>query len=104
MQKIILFYKFAPVKDPAAVRLWQHTLCEKLNLKGRIVIADHGINGTLGGEIKDLKSYINAVKNYQAFKGTVFKWSEGQREDFPKLSIKVRPEIVPFGAADEIKV
>lgn len=102
MQKIILFYKFAPVKDPEAVRLWQRALCEKLNLKGRILIAEHGINGTLGGDVKDLKYYAKDTKAF--FKGVAFKWSDGGREDFPKLSVKVRTEIVTFGAADEIKV
>jgi UPF0176 protein len=102
MQKIILYYKFAPVKDADAVHLWQKSLCEKLNLKGRIIIADHGINGTLGGGVKDLKQYAKETKAY--FKGLAFKWSEGGRDDFPKLSVKVRPEIVTFGAANEIEV
>lgn len=104
MQKIILYYKFAPISDPVAVRLWQRTLCEKLNLKGRILLSAHGINGTLGGELADLKTYIKETKSHDAFKGTAFKWSDGGREDFPKLSVKVRDEIVTFGAPDEIKV
>lgn len=104
MQKILLYYKFAPIDDPEAVRLWQRALCEKLNLKGRILLAEHGINGTVGGDIKDLKEYVKATKSYSAFKDIAFKWSEGGREDFPRLSIKVRSEIVTFGAADEIEV
>lgn len=102
MQKILLYYKFTPVKDPEAVRLWQRALCEQLNLKGRILIAEHGINGTVGGDIEDLKKYVKATKQY--FKGTVFKWSEGGREDFPKLAIRVRKEIVGFGAPSEVEV
>ncbi|MEK7599764.1 MAG: rhodanese-related sulfurtransferase [Patescibacteria group bacterium] len=104
MQKIILYYKFAPIADTEAVRLWQRSLSERYNLKGRILIAEHGINGTLGGDIKDLKAYIKETKSYTAFKGIAFKWSDGGREDFPKLVVKVRPEIVSFGAPDEIKV
>ncbi len=104
MQKIILFYKFAPVAYPEALRLWQRSLCEKLDLKGRILIADHGINGTLGGNVPDLKAYIKATKNYAAFKDIVFQWSEGRRADFPKLIVKVRPEIVTFGATAKLKV
>lgn len=104
MQKIILFYKFVPLADPEAVRLWQRTLCESLNLKGRILIAEHGINGTVGGDIKDVKAYVKAVKAYPAFKGMAFKWSDGSRDDFPKLVVKVRPEIVTFGVPDAIKV
>lgn len=104
MQKIILYYKFAPISDPEAVRLWQKTLCEGLNLRGRILISKHGINGTVGGDIKDVKAYVKATKSYPLFKGTMFKWSEGTREDFPKLSVKVRDEIVAFNAADELEV
>jgi UPF0176 protein len=104
MQKTILYYKFAPVKDPESVRLWQRALCEKLNLKGRIIISDHGINGTLAGDIDDLKSYVSETKSFNAFKGTKFKWSGGNSGDFPKLSIKVRDEIVTFGASNELKV
>lgn len=104
MQKILLYYKFAPVADPEAVCLWQRTLCEKLQLRGRILISVHGINGTLGGELDDLKAYVKETKHFTAFRGTVFKWSEGCREDFPKLSVRVRDEIVTFGAAAELQV
>lgn len=104
MQKILLYYKFAPIADPEAVRLWQRALCEKLSLRGRILISKHGINGTVGGDIDDLKAYAKATKEFAAFKKIVFKWSDGSREHFPKLSIKVRDEIVTFGTADEIEV
>jgi UPF0176 protein len=104
MQKIILYYKFAPIADPEAIRLWQKALCEQLNLRGRILISQHGINGTVGGDIDDIKAYVKAVKEYTLFKDTVFKWSDGGQEDFPKLSVKVRKEIVAFEAADELEV
>lgn len=104
MQKVILFYKFVAIADPEALKLWQRTLCEGLDLKGRILIADHGINGTLGGTIQDLKRYVKATKGHAALKDIVFKWSDGTGQDFPKLVVKVRPEIVTFNAADEIAV
>ncbi|MEJ0073336.1 MAG: rhodanese-related sulfurtransferase [Candidatus Saccharibacteria bacterium] len=104
VEKIILYYKFTPIADPEAVRLWQRTLCEKLNLKGRVLISGHGINGTLGGELGDLKTYAKETKQYAGFKDTQFKWSDGLRDHFPKLQVKVRDEIVSFGAADELKV
>lgn len=104
MQKIILYYKFTPIENPELVRLWQRALCEKLQLKGRILISKHGINGTLGGELEDIKSYIKESKQFQGFKDTVYKWSDGTRDHFPRLQIKVRDEIVSFGTPDELKV
>lgn len=104
MQKVLLYYKFAPIADPEAVRLWQRALCEKLNLRGRILISKHGLNGTVGGDLEDLKQYVKTTKEYTAFKSTVFKWSDGGRENFPRLSVRVRPEIVTFGVPEEVKV
>ncbi len=104
MQKILLYYKFTPIKDPEVVRLWQKTLAESLNLKGRLLISPHGLNGTVGGEMEDLKSYIKQTKQFAGFKDIVFKWSDGGPDDFPRLSVKVRPEIVAFDAADELRV
>ena len=100
--KILLYYKFQPIADPEAVRLWQRDLCEGLGLTGRIIVSKDGINGTVGGDIRACKTYAKKTREY--FKGIEFKWSEGGAEDFPKLSVKAREEIVSFGAPDELKV
>ncbi len=104
MQKILLYYKFTPIADPTTVKLWQKALCNSLNLTGRIILSPHGINGTLGGDINDLKRYIKATKEFAGFKDTVFKWSDGTREDFPRMSVRVRNEIVAFDATNELRV
>jgi len=104
LQKIILYYGFTPIEDPEAMKLWQKTLCESLGLKGRILISKHGINGTLGGDMSALKKYVRQSKEYPGFRGIDFKWSDGTGNDFPRLSVKARKEIVAFGAPDELKV
>lgn len=105
MQKILLYYKFTPIKDPEVVKLWQKTLTDSLDLRGRILVSHQGINGTVGGDIDDLKKYIKATKQFPGFKGIVFKWSEGGREDFPRMSVKHRRELVGFqNSEDEFTV
>ncbi len=100
MQKILLYYKFTPISDPEAVKLWQKTLTDGLHLRGRILISQQGLNGTVGGEMDDLKAYIKATKQYPGFKDVVFKWSDGGREDFPRMSVKNRRELVGFQNSD----
>jgi UPF0176 protein len=109
--KILLYYAFTPLADPDAVRLWQRDLAESLALSGRILISEHGMNGTLGGELRALKRYVRKTRDYPAFKHIDFKWSEGtgldddgRSLDFPKLSVKVRDEIVSFGAPGELQI
>ena len=125
--RILLYYVFAPVPDPAAVRLWQRELCQRLGLRGRVIISPHGINGTVGGELDACKQYIKLTKEYEPFRRLpeFVKWSVGtgfdpdepemnrghdrrapwrRISDFPRLSVKVRPELVAFGAPEEVKV
>ena len=80
--------------------LWQKSLSDGLNLRGRILVSEHGLNGTVGGEMDDLKAYIKATKQFPGFKDIVFKWSDGGREDFPRMSVKVRRELVGFKNSD----
>lgn len=123
--KILLYYAFAPINDPEAVRLWQRELCESLGLRGRIIISKHGINGTVGGEIDACKQYLKRTREYGPLGGLEVKWSDGsgyvaseptllkgedrtvpwkRLTDFPKLSVKVRDELVAFGIPDETQV
>lgn len=101
---MILYYGFTPLEDPEAVMLWQRTLCESLNLKGRIIISAQGINGTLGGDMSALKKYVRQTKNYHGFRHIDFKWSDGTGSDFPRLRVRVRDEVVSFGAPGELVV
>ncbi len=109
--KIVLFYAFAPLADPEAIRVWQRDVGAALGLRGRLIISSHGINGTLGGDLPALKQWARSFRSYAPFKGVDIKWSEGtgldedgRSLDFPKLSVKVRDEIVSFGAPDELRV
>jgi len=102
--KILLFYIFTPLTDPHAVRLWQRDLCEFLGLGGRIIISKDGINGTVGGELRAVKRYVRKTREYGPFATIDFKWSEGNGGDFPRLSVRVRDELVSFGAPGELRV
>ncbi len=109
--KILLYYVFTPLADPDAVRLWQRDLCASLGIRGRILISAQGLNGTIGGDLAALKRYVRKTRDYPAFKQIDFKWSNGTALDpaglsldFPRLVVKVRDEIVSFGAPGELKV
>ncbi len=110
--KILLFYIFTPLVDPESIRLWQRDLCEGLGLGGRIIISKDGINGTVGGDIRAVKKYAKKTRQYAPFAAIEFTWSDGGRptdgdaeyRDFPRLSVRVRDEIVSFGAPGELRV
>jgi UPF0176 protein len=102
--KVLLYYLFTPVPDPETVMHWQRELCERLGLRGRIIVADHGINGTVGGDLRACKKYVRAMNAHPRFAGIEFKWSEGTGSDFPRLSVKVRPELVTLAPEESFDV
>ena len=69
-------------------------LCEKFNLKGRTIIAEEGINSTLEGTLSDTENFLKEFLKDERFSDAQIKRSAGTGASFPKLSIKVREEIV----------
>lgn len=77
-------------------------LCEGLSLKGRIIIAAEGINVTVEGLDQDTERFIACITADRKFKDLHIKKSIGTGKSFPKLSIKVRDEIVSTRFPKEI--
>jgi len=91
---VLLYYKYVTVPDPELVRDQLRELCVKLQLKGRIIVADEGINGTVEGSETNTKKYIKEMEKIPFFKGISYKTSIGTGDAFPKLSVKYRTEVV----------
>ena len=92
---ILLYYKYVALKEPAKLVAWHKDFCKKHGMKGRVIIATEGVNGTLEGTTEATESYMKALKTLPEFSDILFKISEGKNgEAFPKLSVKLRTEIV----------
>lgn len=100
MFQVLLYYKYAQNNDPEKLKEDQKFLCQKLNLKGRIIVSKEGINGTIEGKIADTEEYIALMHKVAEFKDLRFKKSRGTGNAFPKLSVRNRPEIVSLGKPD----
>lgn len=99
--EILLYYKYVDVEDPEEFRSEQFELCKQLDLKGRIIVSKEGINGTVEGKKQNTQKYIEMLKADERFVDTHFKQSEGNGNAFPKLKIKVRPELVSLHLGEE---
>lgn len=95
--KIILFYKYVNIQHPKSTQKEQFRLCQDLGLKGRIILAEEGINGTLGGPIDKIETYKKIMDDHDLFNNIDFKESEGSADDFPRLRIVIKNEIVHLG-------
>jgi UPF0176 protein len=95
---VILFYKYVEITDADIFSGRQRALCESLDLKGRILIASEGINGTLAGSAENVNRYVAVLQADPRFSDIEIKHSPGDAGTFPKLVVKVRREIVTLNA------
>lgn len=100
--QILLFYKYVPIENPEQERDNQRALCERYGFKGRLIVAKEGINFTLEGTKENTEAYIEELKKDPRFTDIHFKRSAGTGDAFPKLSVKVRPEIVSLHLEEDI--
>lgn len=99
--EILLYYKYVDLPDAEEVTAQHKQLCTELGLTGRIIIAKEGINGTVEGTVENTKLYIDVLTRDPRFADINFKRSEGTGNAFPKLSIKLRDEIVSLHLGEQ---
>lgn len=94
--EILLYYKYVQIDNPEDYKEEHKKLCEELGLKGRILIAEEGINGTLEGTAENTEKYVKHMQADPRFADMHFKRSVGTWDGsaFPRLSVKARTEIV----------
>jgi UPF0176 protein len=94
--KIILFYRYCKIGEEnlKTMMITEKAVCDVLGLKGRIILAKEGINGTIEGENDKIEIYKKHILSYKHFKRMNIKESVGNGESFPKMKVKIKDEIV----------
>lgn len=100
--QVLLYYKYVQIDDPEQVASEHLEYCKELDLKGRILIASEGINGTVSGTIEQTEKYMEDMKNHPLFEGITFKVDASEGHAFKKMHCRARPELVTLRLEDDI--
>ena len=92
--QVLLYYCYTPLEHPDQFREEHHRFCLELDLRGRIIVAAEGLNGTVSGTVENCARYMAAVKADSRFAALEFKVDEVPAHTFQKLHVRVKPEIV----------
>jgi UPF0176 protein len=99
--KVAAFYQFAALPDFRDLRQPLRALCDDLELKGSVLLAQEGINGTLAGSPEAIDALIPALRHGNLFGGRLDrfepKFSSAAAMPFGRLKIRLKKEIVTFG-------
>ncbi|MCG7406881.1 rhodanese-related sulfurtransferase [Paenibacillus sp. ACRRX] len=92
--QILLFYKYVPIPDAQLFASEHLQYCKDLDVKGRILIANEGINGTLSGTIEQTTQYMQHMQQNPLFADIVFKIDPSNEHAFKKLFVRHKQELV----------
>ncbi|MCC8981049.1 rhodanese-related sulfurtransferase [Bradyrhizobium acaciae] len=99
--KVAAFYQFAALPDFRALREPLRARCAELDLKGSVLLAHEGINGTIAGTDEAIDGFIAELKNGPLFGGRLhnleLKFSEAAQMPFQRLKVRLKKEIVTLG-------
>lgn len=100
--RVLLYYNYTPIEDPQSFAAEHLTFCKELGLKGRILVAEEGINGTVSGTVAATDAYMNAMHEDERFKDTWFKVDKAKEHAFKKMHVRPRRELVALNLTDDI--
>jgi UPF0176 protein len=99
--QVAAFYQFAPLPDFRELREPLRAVCARLQLKGSVLLAHEGINGTLAGEADAIDGLIAELRDGALFSGRLdrleLKFSQSSAMPFQRLKVRLKKEIVTLG-------
>src|SRR5215472_10278921 len=101
--KVAAFYQFASLPDFRDLREPLRGICQDLGLKGSVLLAHEGINGTLAGQAEAIAALVEELQDGPLFRGRLnaleLKFSSAEAMPFRRLKIRLKKEIVTLGDA-----
>lgn len=101
--KVVAFYQFASLPDYREMRISLHAICAGLGLKGSILLASEGVNGTIAGRAEAIDAFVRELQNGALFGGRLdrleLKFSDAAAMPFQRLKVRLKKEIVTLGDA-----
>jgi UPF0176 protein len=101
--KVAAFYQFAALPDFRELRDPMRAICTGLGLKGSVLLADEGINGTVAGPEESIDALVTELQHGALFGGRLdnleLKFSQSSQMPFQRMKVRLKKEIVTLGAA-----
>jgi UPF0176 protein len=99
--KVAAFYQFAALPDFRELREPLRAMCADLELKGSVLLAHEGVNGTLAGSADAIATLVEQLRHGDLFDGRLdkleLKFSQALAMPFQRLKVRLKKEIVTFG-------
>jgi UPF0176 protein len=100
--RVLLYYQYVTIENPEEFAQEHKAMCDEIGLKGRILVAKEGINGTVSGTIEQTDLYMEKMKQDARFADMIYKIDESDEHAFMKMKVRPRPELVTLRLEDDV--
>lgn len=100
MLTVAALYRFARFDDPAALRSPLLDLCLAQGVKGTLLLAREGINGTIAGSADAIDAVLRHIRQMPDCADIVVKFSTAPAMPFHRMKVRLKREIVTMGQPD----
>lgn len=100
--RVLLYYQYVTIENPEEFVKEHKAFCDELDLKGRVLVANEGINGTVSGTVEATDKYMEKMKQDPRFADMIYKIDEVDEHAFPKMKVRFRPELVTLRLEDDV--
>lgn len=94
---VAALYKFAPLSDPAALQAGLKRVCLDAGVRGTLILAAEGINGTIAGSREAIDLVLGHLRQVPGLADLEHKESLSAEPPFYRMKVRVKPEIVTMG-------
>lgn len=94
---VVALYRFTPVENPVALQEPIKQLCDELRIKGSLLLATEGINGTIAGVEQDVHECLQRLRQFPEFAELEHKESRASDMPFYRMKVRLKKEIVTMG-------
>lgn len=101
MYLILAYYNFVSIENPSLEVEKHKKFFENRDVTGRIYLSEEGINGQMSGIESDAKAYIEWFLSDPKFANTKFKIHRHHENVFPRMTVKVRKQLVALDESVE---
>lgn len=100
--RVLLYYNYVHIENPEEYAAEHLDFCKELGLKGRILVAKEGINGTVSGTVEQTDHYMDTMHNDPRFADMTFKVDEHDGHAFKKMHVRPRNELVTLRLEEDV--
>jgi len=97
---ITALYKFVALEDYRSLKNALDELCERHGLKGTLLLAHEGINGTVAGSVQATQALLDFFKNDARLADIAWKQSYADKVPFFRMKVRLKKEIVTIGLTE----